>query len=149
MMCSPPIPYFVRSQGKVSLLIFLVKYLRGMFATWFHSITSSDKLQFHITHQPSFKTSWIVFIFLSCTLTSVLRFCFVPLDKLFLQIQKSILGFQALIYKWCWDVVLSWEWFLVGLCSFSYCVCLYLDYGMNTGLKQVHILWLAINSYRN
>ena len=53
---------------------------------------------------------------------SEILFC--ALDKLFFQIQKSILGFQAPIYKLSWDVVLSlgmifgWSFFIFILYVF-------------------------------
>ena len=129
MMCSLLIPYFVKSQRKGSLLIFLVKYLRGIFSTWFHSITSSDKLQFHLWyHTSSYNTSFqdkldnFYFSLLYSYFSSEILFC--ALDKLFFQIQKSILGFQAPIYKLSWDVVLSlgmifgWSFFIFMLYVF-------------------------------
>lgn len=114
----------------------------------------SSNFTFGITLQvikPPFKTSWIIFIFLSCTLISLLRFCFVLWINYSFRFRNLYLDFKHLFRNDLGLLSLPWEWFwlVFFFCLFSYCMCLYLDYGMNTGLKQVLRLWLAINSYRN
>ena len=98
---------------------------------------------------PPFKTSWIIFIFLSCTLISLLRFCFILWINYSFRFRNLYMDFKHLFTNDLGMLSLPWEWFWLVFFLFSYCMCLYLDYGMNTGLKQVLRLWSTISSYRN